>query len=86
MKIISYNIPSFQLSKIYLDMLNVYKVTSENISGLVAQSGEEILKQPLLKQMRAVKREILTLISTWVGKTQDPNVRFLNGNSRTKVL
>lgn len=67
-------------------MLNVYKVTSENISGLVAQSGEEILKQPLLKQMRAVKREILTLISTWVGKTQDANVRFLTGNNRTKIL
>lgn len=76
--------PKFQLSKIYLDMLNVYKVTSENISGLVAQSGEEILKQPLVKQMRAVKREILTLISTWVGKTQDPNVRFLTGNSKKK--
>ncbi|KAK6109291.1 Exportin-1 [Brugia pahangi] len=67
-----------QLSKIYLDMLNVYKVTSENISGLVAQSGEEVLKQPLLKQMRAVKREILTLISTWVGKTQDTNVVLEN--------
>lgn len=69
----------FQLSKIYLDMLNVYKVTSENISNFVTESGEEVLKQPLLKLMRAVKREILTLISTWVGKTQDPNVRFFVG-------
>lgn len=61
----------FQLSKIYLDMLNVYKVTSENISNAVAEAGEEVLKQPLLKAMRAVKREILTLISTWIAKSHD---------------
>lgn len=63
-----------QLSKIYLDMLNVYKVTSENISGAVGQHGESVLKQPLVKGMRGVKREILTLISTWVAKADDPQV------------
>ncbi|VDN31077.1 unnamed protein product [Gongylonema pulchrum] len=65
-----------QLSKIYLDMLNVYKVISESISSFVRESGEGALKQPLLKHMRAVKREILTLISTWVSRTQDSYVRF----------
>ncbi|VDD92203.1 unnamed protein product [Enterobius vermicularis] len=54
-----------QLSKIYLDTLNVYKVTSENISAAVMENGEGALKLPLLKNMRAIKREILTLISTW---------------------
>uniref|UniRef100_A0A915ARK8 Importin N-terminal domain-containing protein n=3 Tax=Parascaris univalens TaxID=6257 RepID=A0A915ARK8_PARUN len=63
-----------QLSKIYLDMLNVYKVTSENISSAVLENGEDVLKQPLLKSMRAVKREILTLISTWVAKAEDTSV------------
>ncbi len=63
-----------QLSKIYLDMLNVYKVTSENISGAVAQHGEQVLKQLIVKGMRGVKREILTLISTWVAKAEDTQV------------
>lgn len=67
-----------QLSKIYLDMLNVYKVTSENISTAVVENGEEVLKQPLLKSMRAVKREILTLISTWVAKAEDITVVLEN--------
>uniref|UniRef100_A0A183V631 CRM1_C domain-containing protein n=1 Tax=Toxocara canis TaxID=6265 RepID=A0A183V631_TOXCA len=63
-----------QLSKIYLDMANVYKVTSGNISRAVVENGEEVLKQPLIKSMRAVKREILTLISTWVAKAEDTSV------------
>ena len=68
----------YQLSKIYLDMLNVYKVTSENISGAVLENGEGALKLPLLKNMRAIKREILTLISTWVAKTEDTVVVLEN--------
>ncbi|VDM27080.1 unnamed protein product [Toxocara canis] len=63
-----------QLSKIYLDMANVYKVTSGNISTAVVENGEEVLRQPLIKSMRAVKREILTLISTWVAKAEDTSV------------
>lgn len=35
------------------------------------ENGEGALKLPLLKNMRAIKREILTLISTWVAKTDD---------------
>ncbi|MFH4979445.1 hypothetical protein AB6A40_006154 [Gnathostoma spinigerum] len=67
-----------QLSKVYLDMLNVYKVTSENISTAVIENGEDVLKQPLLKSMRAVKREILTLISTWIAKAEDTQVVLEN--------
>lgn len=55
-------------------MLNVYKVTSENISAAVGLHGEPVLKQPLIKSMRGVKTEILRLISTWVGKADDTNV------------
>lgn len=63
-----------QLGKIYLDALNIYKVTSENISSAVAANGEAVLKQPLIKGMRAVKTEILKLISSWVGKAEDGRV------------
>lgn len=83
-----------QLGKIYLDMLNVYKVRfylyiqffkaiiintnlywfqvmSENISTAIANNGESVMKQPLIKSMRVVKKETLKLISDWVSRTND---------------
>ncbi|XP_066917047.1 exportin-1-like [Clytia hemisphaerica] len=60
-----------QLGRIYLDMVNVYKVLSENISSAVAQHGESVTKQPLIKSMRGVKKETLNLISCWVSKSND---------------
>ena len=48
-----------QLGRIYLDMLNVYKVMSSNISEAIAQHGEVCAKQPLIKSMRVVKKESL---------------------------
>jgi len=47
-----------QLGRIYLDMLNVYKVMSSNISEAIAQHGEICAKQPLIKSMRVVKKEV----------------------------
>lgn len=37
-----------QLGRIYLDMVNVYKVLSENISSAVAQHGKSLLGFPTL--------------------------------------
>jgi len=63
-----------QLGRIYLDMLNVYKVMSENISGAIALSGENVTRQPLIKSMRLVKKETLKLISDWVSRSNDPEL------------
>ena len=60
-----------QLGRIYLDMLNVYRCLSENISVAIAENGEIVTKQPLIRAMRTVKTETLRLISTWVGKSND---------------
>jgi exportin-1 len=60
-----------QLGRIYLDMLNVYKVMSSNISEAIAQHGEICAKQPLIKLMRVVKKESLNLISSWISKSTD---------------
>lgn len=38
-----------QLTRIYMDLLNVYKVTSGNISSVVAQHGEQVVSQPLIR-------------------------------------
>ncbi|CAH0555182.1 unnamed protein product [Brassicogethes aeneus] len=60
-----------QLGRIYLDMLNVYKVMSENITAAVALNGEQVTKQPLIKAMRVVKKETLKLISDWISRSND---------------
>merc|ERR1719192_2686327 len=54
-----------QLGRIYLDMLNVYKVMSENITAAITHNGEAVTKQPLIKSMRVVKKETLKLIAHW---------------------
>jgi exportin-1 len=55
-------------------MLNVYKVMSSNISEAIQQHGEICAKQPLIKQMRVVKKESLNLISSWISKSSDPDM------------
>lgn len=47
---------------------------SENISGAIALSGENVTKQPLIKSMRLVKKETLKLISDWVSRSNDPEL------------
>ena len=68
------NFTIFQLGRIYLDMLNVYKVMSENVSSAISSNGESVTKQPLIKSMRTVKRETLRLISGWVRNSNDPSM------------
>ncbi|CAG9863650.1 unnamed protein product [Phyllotreta striolata] len=60
-----------QLGRIYLDMLNVYKVMSENIAAAIQVNGDVVMKQPLIKSMRAVKKETLKLISDWISRSTD---------------
>ncbi|RWS29223.1 Exportin-1-like protein, partial [Leptotrombidium deliense] len=67
-----------QLGRIYLDMLNVYKVMSENISAAIALNGESVTKQPLIRTMRTVKKETLKLISGWVYRSTDPQMVLEN--------
>ncbi|XP_039253887.1 exportin-1-like [Styela clava] len=63
-----------QLGRIYLDMLNVYKCLSENISAAIMQQGEGVMKQSLIRSMRTVKKETLKLISGWVSRSNDPDM------------
>jgi len=63
-----------QLGIIYLDMLNVYKCLSENISDAIKQNGDQVMRQQVIKNMRTVKKETLKLISGWVQRSQEPNM------------
>lgn len=67
----SIGIPFFaQIQRIFEDMLAIYRLISSSITTLVAEQGVEVLKQPLLKQMRSVKRETLTVLSTWIARAE----------------
>lgn len=63
-----------QLGRIYLDMLNVYKIMSENVIQAITVNGLAVNNQPLIKAMHVVKKETLTLISEWVVRSNDNNV------------
>lgn len=67
-----------QLGRIYLDMLNVYKVMSENITAAITHHGEQVTRQPLIKSMRVVKKETLKLIANWVERSNDPQMVLEN--------
>ncbi|KAF7637274.1 Importin N-terminal domain-containing protein [Meloidogyne graminicola] len=57
-----------QLKRILNDMLSIYQVISGNLNKAVNEQGEHVLKWPLIKHMRVVKKEILTLLSTWISR------------------
>jgi len=55
-----------QLSSIYFDMLQIYKVCSNFISCSVAQQGTQVMGHAVVKLMRNVKRDSLRLVRTFV--------------------
>jgi len=67
-----------QLGKIYLDMLNVYKVMSANITAAISINGESVTKQPLIRSMRTVKKETLNLISSWISRATEMDMVLKN--------
>ncbi|XAR52092.1 hypothetical protein NMG60_11019991 [Bertholletia excelsa] len=60
-----------QISLIFLDMLNVYRMYSELISTSIAEGGPYASKTSYVKLLRSVKRETLKLIETFLDKAED---------------
>ncbi|XP_074320433.1 protein EXPORTIN 1A [Silene latifolia] len=60
-----------QISLIFLDMLNVYRMYSELISNSIAGGGPFASKTSFVKLLRSVKRETLKLIETFLDKAED---------------
>ncbi|KAM7280728.1 hypothetical protein ACFE04_007862 [Oxalis oulophora] len=60
-----------QISLIFLDMLNVYRMYSELISSSIAEGGPFASKSHYVKLLRSVKRETLKLIDTFLDKAED---------------
>ena len=66
-----------QLNAIFLDMLNVYRTMSLNITTAISSNGESITNQPLIRSMRTVKKETLKLIGSWISQSAN-NTLVLN--------
>ncbi|KAL2492946.1 Protein EXPORTIN 1A [Abeliophyllum distichum] len=60
-----------QISVIFLDMLNVYRMYSELISTSIVQGGPYASRTSIVKLLRSVKRETLKLIETFLDKAED---------------
>ena len=61
-----------QIETIYLEMLNVYRVYSEDISQAVQQQGPRYLRTVDAKAKRTVKASILLLLQAFIGTTTRP--------------
>ena len=51
-----------QLEHIFSDSMMLYRTLSEQVSGAIAQNGAGVTQQPLLRTMRAVRRDILRVL------------------------
>ena len=60
-----------QIGRIYADMLEMYKATSQLISEAIAGEGESAAKTPKVRGLRTIKREILKLVEIYVEKAED---------------
>jgi len=63
---------SIQLGRIYLEMLQVYKSYSGYVSNEIKNRGERATATVIVRMMRAVKKETLKLIQTFVKNSIQP--------------
>ncbi|TGJ82836.1 hypothetical protein E0Z10_g5928 [Xylaria hypoxylon] len=60
-----------QIGRIYLDMLQMYRATSQLISEAIVRDGEIAPRMPKVRGLRTIKKEILKLIESYVDKAED---------------
>ncbi|KAI9673278.1 MAG: Karyopherin transporter [Trizodia sp. TS-e1964] len=60
-----------QIGRIYMDMLSMYRATSQMISEAVQKEGVIATKMPKVRGLRTIKKEILKLIETYVQQADD---------------
>ncbi|KAJ3874543.1 Crm1-F1 [Lentinula edodes] len=55
-----------QIARIFTDMLGLYKTISGMISEVIAKEGVLMAKTPQIRQLRALKKDILKLMQTYI--------------------
>jgi len=63
-----------QLSNIFMDMLNIYQLYSQQVSRAVEAEGPVAALHTMCKAMRAVKSDILDLLTAFLDKCEGPDV------------
>lgn len=60
-----------QVSRMYADMLAVYGAVSRLVGAQVGAQGAVATRTPLVRAMRAVKKDVLRLVETYVARVDD---------------
>jgi len=60
-----------QLGNIFMDLLNIYKACSEMINTAVQTGNQYVLQSSGVRALRAVKKETLKLLETFIEKSED---------------
>ncbi|KAJ7613138.1 CRM1 C terminal-domain-containing protein [Roridomyces roridus] len=60
-----------QVARIFVDMLGLYKTVSATISETIAKEGPIASKTPKIRQLRAVKKDVLKLMETYIKAAED---------------
>eukprot|EP00455_Lapot_gusevi_P017975 TRINITY_DN1972_c0_g1_i12.p1 TRINITY_DN1972_c0_g1~~TRINITY_DN1972_c0_g1_i12.p1 ORF type:complete len:629 (+),score=223.65 TRINITY_DN1972_c0_g1_i12:149-1888(+) len=75
-----------QLGRIYLEMLQMYKVYSEFVSNEIATKGPGVTGTVLIRSMRSVKKEVIKLVETFVANAQPADQDAINKNFLPALL
>lgn len=70
-----------QLSAIFLDLLNIYRLYAEQINLAIVQQGDIAVKMTLCRAMKGVKSDILELLTTFLEQMTD-----LDRDARVDIL
>ena len=60
-----------QLSRIYLDMLALYRSSSQLISNTIASDGPIATRTPRVRGLRTIKKEVLKLVEAFINYADD---------------
>lgn len=69
-----------QLGRIYVDMMDLYNRYSNAVAALLGAGGAGAAQTVQVRQMRSVKQEILRLIETYIGHSQQQDARTVAEN------
>lgn len=73
-----------QIGRIYLDMLALYRSVSGIISAKVEADGLIATKTPMVRGLRAIKKDILRLVDTYIRRADD--LESVNANLIPSLL
>lgn len=60
-----------QLARNFMDLLALYRTISQNINDAIVKQGIVAARTPLIRHMRAVKKEFLCLCQTYIQNAED---------------